>query len=164
MTCLSLDRVVRIYLSQLVQCLCRSLWVNLAVYVSVADVTLRILRVHSHTLTIPCSCLTTIVLHSVDVTLQDVGITIILELSDDSICYSQSIGVVFVDNKCITQSNERFRIFLILLLVLFEGLGKCLGIYIASLQSCLYWLKSVLVVNVLSHCRSCQTHDEQTCY
>ena len=164
MTCFCLDRVVRVDFSQLVQSFRTSLWVNLTVNVRIADVSLRILRIHCHTLTIPCSSLTTIVLHCIDVAFQNVSVTIVLELSDDSISNGISLIIALVHCKKVTQSYQCLRILFELLLVFLDFLGKSLRICITSLQCSLYRFQHVLIVDILCHCRCCQTHDEQTCY
>ena len=116
MTSFCLDRVVRVDFSQLVQSFRTSLWVNFTVNVRIADISLRILRIHCHTLTIPCSSFTTIVLHCINVAFQNVSVTIVLELSNDSISNSISLIIVLVHCKKVTQSYQCLRILFELLL------------------------------------------------
>ena len=164
MTSLCLYRIVRIDCLQFLQSFCATIWVNLLVYTSIADITLRILWIHNHTLLVPASSLTTVVLHGEDITFQDICITIILEFSDNSICYCIAFSILLVDDKGITQCNKSLRIFLEGLLIVLYFLSKFFSINVACFQCSLNWLKCILIVHILSHCRSCQTHDEQTCY
>ena len=161
---LCLYREVWDVLAQFVEGTLRLLRATLAVYISIAHVSLWVLWVDGHCLLIPSCCLAAVVLcHCCHVAFQDECVAAVFVSCKSHVGILECFGILFCTEVDIAEQYERIGIFLILFGVGFHKVLSSVGVVRICLDFVAYSLELSIAANFLSKCSSADCCKECSC-